>query len=298
MAAPDPEPPPAWFVDALAAPVDLGHIEVDGCEIAYRRWGDPAKPGIILVHGGGANSRWWDHIAPFFARDCCVTALDLSGHGDSGRRYSYSFVHWAEEITALASAESGQPPVIVAHSLGGMASFVAAARHGKRFEGVIIVDSPVRQPTPEQEAQFNRQAFGPLKLYATREAALARFRVVPEQPATLPYVLANLAANSVRAGPDGWTWKFDPGFFGNMGRLDPEILSTVTCRVAILRAEFGLVTPDIGEHMYELLGRTAPVIEVPLAYHHIMLDQPIALVSAVRALLADWRHSYAHRRPV
>jgi pimeloyl-ACP methyl ester carboxylesterase len=160
------------------------------------------------------------------------------------------------------------------------------------------VDSPVRQPTPEQEAQFNRQAFGPLKLYPTREAALARFRVVPEQPATLQYVLDNLAENSVREVPDGWTWKFDPSFFGNLGQLEPEILSTVPCRVAILRAEFGLVTPDIGEHMYELLGRTAPVIEVPLAYHHIMLDQPIALVTAVRALLADWRHSYAHRRPV
>jgi hypothetical protein len=29
----------------------------------------------------------------------------------------------------------------------------------------------------------------------------------------------------------------------------------------------------------------------------VMLDQPIALVSAVRALLADWRHSYALRAP-
>lgn len=297
MAAPESDPP-AWFVDALSVPVDVGHIEVDGCDIAYRRWGEPGAPGIIMVHGGSANSRWWDHIAPFFSRECCVTALDLSGHGDSGRRSKYSFEHWAEEITALATDESGQPPVIVAHSLGGMASFVAASRHGECFEGVIIADSPVRQPTPEQEAQFNRQAFGPLKLYPTREAALARFRVVPEQPTTLPYVLDNLAENSVRAVPDGWTWKFDPSFFGSLGQLDPVILSTVTCRVAILRAEFGLVTPDIGEHMYELLGRTAPVIEVPLAYHHMMLDQPIALVTAVRALLADWRHSYAHRRPV
>src|SRR6202012_4270811 len=101
-------------------------------------------------------------------------------------------------------------------------------RRGEAFEGLIIVASPVRQPTPEQEAQFNRQAFGPLKLYPTREAALARFRVVPEHPAPPPYVLDNLAENSVRAVPDGWTWKFDPSFFGNLGQLDPTILSTVT----------------------------------------------------------------------
>jgi pimeloyl-ACP methyl ester carboxylesterase len=31
-----------------------------------------------------------------------------------------------------------------------------------------------------------------------------------------------------------------------------------------------------------------PLIEVPEAHHHIMIDQPLALVSAIRALLAAW----------
>jgi pimeloyl-ACP methyl ester carboxylesterase len=43
--------------------------------------------------------------------------------------------------------------------------------------------------------------------------------------------------------------------------------------------------------MYELLGRNSPIIEIPDAYHHVMLDQPIALITALRALLADWEHS-------
>ncbi len=294
--------PPGWFLSALAAPVEVGRVEVDGCEIAFRRWGDPSHPALVLVHGGGAHSRWWDHVAPFFAGGCCVTALDLSGHGDSGRRSSYSFEHWAEEITAVAATVSGgaerQPPVVIGHSLGGFATFYAGARHGERFEGVIVVDSPVREPAPEQEASSRRQAFGPLHLYPTREAALARFRTVPEQPGSLPYVVEHIAATSLRRARGGFTWKFDPSFFVTVGSFESEILGSIPCRVAILRPEFGLVTPDIGERMYELLGRTAPVIEIPLAHHHVMLDQPIAFVTAVRALLADWRHSYAHRRPV
>jgi hypothetical protein len=48
--------------------------------------------------------------------------------------------------------------------------------------------------------------------------------------------------------------------------------------------------------MYELLGRVAPVIEIPEAYHHIMLDQPLLLVAGLRTLLADWEHSVPHRR--
>ena len=70
----------------------------------------------------------------------------------------------------------------------------------------------------------------------------------------------------------------------------------VRCRVALFRSEHGLVTPDIGAYMYEQLGRLAPVVEVPLAHHHVMLDQPIPLVTGLRTLLADWEHSVPQRR--
>jgi hypothetical protein len=49
--------------------------------------------------------------------------------------------------------------------------------------------------------------------------------------------------------------------------------------------------------MYDQLGRNAPVIEIPEAYHHMMLDQPLLLVMGLRTLLADWEHSVAKRRP-
>lgn len=289
---------PDWFRDALRAQVETGTVQVSGCDIAFRRWGDPSLPGLILVHGGGAHSGWWDHIAPFFSRECCVTALDLSGHGDSGRRPIYTFDHWAEEIASVAAASSAaQPPVIVAHSLGGFATFRSAARFGEGFEGIIIIDSPVQEESPEQVARRRREAFGPLRRYATREDALSHFRTVPGQPVLIPYVVDHVAEASLRPVEEGWTWKFDPTFFDNLIDIGPDTLRAITCRVAVLRAEHGLVTPDIGRRMYEMLGRTAPVIEVPLAYHHVMLDQPLSLVTAVRSLLADWRHSYAIQVP-
>ena len=36
------------------------------------------------------------------------------------------------------------------------------------------------------------------------------------------------------------------------------------------------MTADIGAAMYEALGRVAPVIEIPEAGHHAMLDQPLS----------------------
>lgn len=290
---------PAWFHQALETEAQTGTIGVAGCEVAVRRWGDPDLPGLVLVHGGGAHSRWWDHVAPFFARDCCVIAMDLSGHGDSGRRPVYTFDLWAEEIAAVAcSTSSAQPPVVLAHSLGGLATFRSAALFGDRFEGIMIVDSPVHDATPEQVARRRREAFGPLRLYGSREDALSHFRTVPDQPDMLPYVVEHVAAHSLRPVEGGWTWKFDPTFFDHLVDIGAETLGAIPCRVAVLRAEHGLVTADVGRHMYELLGRTAPVIEIPLAYHHVMLDQPLALITAVRSLLADWRHSYAIQVPL
>jgi hypothetical protein len=65
----------------------------------------------------------------------------------------------------------------------------------------------------------------------------------------------------------------------------------------LLRSERGLVTRDIGASMDEVLGRVAPVRELPEAGHHAMLDQPRVLLTALRTLLADWDHSEPHRAP-
>ncbi|EQD56319.1 hypothetical protein B1A_11601, partial [mine drainage metagenome] len=35
---------------------------------------------------------------------------------------------------------------------------------------------------------------------------------------------------------------------------------------------------------------------LPEAGHHAMLDEPLILLTALRAVLADWEHSEPHRR--
>jgi pimeloyl-ACP methyl ester carboxylesterase len=87
----------------------------------------------------------------------------------------------------------------------------------------------------------------------------------------------------------GWTWKWDPAVFHHA--MPPAPLARVDCRVALFRAEHGILSAELSDVMYDRLGRVAPVIEIPASAHHIMLDQPIALVAAIRTLLSDWDHS-------
>lgn len=288
---------PQWFLDAIATVPEVGETDVDGCRIHYRRYGQLDRPGLVLVHGGAAHARWWDHVAPLLAGEYCVVALDMSGHGDSGRRDRYEMQTWAREVIAVAehSCLPG-PPIVVAHSMGGWVGINAAAEFADEIAGLMLLDSAVWTPDPEQEAARVGAAFGPLRIYPSVDDALPRFRTVPDQPTSLPYVIDHVARTSVRDVEGGVQWKFDPRIFENRTPPHGELLRRVRSRVALFRAEHGLVSPDIGEYMYVQLGRVAPVIEVPLAWHHIMLDQPIALVTGLRALLADWEHSTPHHR--
>jgi pimeloyl-ACP methyl ester carboxylesterase len=281
--------PPAWFTAALAAPVTQLTTMVEGVPIAYRAWGEPAGRGIVLVHGGAAHSRWWDHIGPLLANGWRVVAIDLSGHGDSGRRGSYSLDGWAREVLAVA-ADAGitAPPTVIGHSMGGHVTLRVARLFGSRIEGAVVIDSPVRDMAPEEHAAQDQRVFRSLHVYPSREAILARFRPVPDQP-VLGYIADHVAATSIRRVDGGWTWKWDPPIFGR--ELPQAPLTRLDCRVALFRAEHGIMSAEMSDVMYDRLGRVAPVIEIPAAGHHVMLDQPIALVAAIRTLLSDWDHS-------
>jgi pimeloyl-ACP methyl ester carboxylesterase len=289
---------PAWFARAVAVPSEDGGVEFDGCRVHYLAWGEPGRRGLVFVHGGGAHAHWWTPVAATFAGEFRVVAVDLSGHGDSGHRERHDPEQWADEVIAAADDASMEGlPVVVGHSMGGFITIVTAARHSDELAGVIVCDSPVTEADPEISA---REAFGRPRTYSSPEEAIARFRTVPPQEHYLDYVIEFVARNSLRPAHGRWEWKFDRRIFEQFGDrvrgIAAPYLDQVDCRLALLRSECGLVTPEIGAFMFEKLGRVAPVIEVPEAGHHAMLDQPLLLLTALRTLLADWDHSEPHRR--
>ena len=289
---------PDWFTRATEAPFERSTVEVEGADINVLSWGTVGKPGLVFVHGGAAHANWWSFIAPMFAKDWHAVAFDLSGHGESGRRAQYSQRMWAQEVMRVSEAAGFPgPPVVVGHSLGGMVTIQTAATYGDQLRGAVIVDTPVRRPSPEQEEGRTGRSFRSPGVYATREEAESHFRLIPPQPCENDYIIDWIAYHSIHETPAGWTWKFDPELF--KGTLVPlrDQLASVRCRVALFTGDrSAIVLPDTAEYMYELMGRVAPVISIPEAYHHLTLDQPLAFVAALRTLLADWEHSVGFKR--
>ena len=253
---------PQWFLDALATLPEHAETESDGVTIHYRRWGSTARPGLVLVHGGAAHSGWWDHIAPLLAGEYCVVALDLSGHGDSGRRDHYDMETWAREVIAVAEhACLPEPPIIVAHSMGGWVGLTVAADHGDDLAGLILLDSMVQRADPEVEAARVGVAFGPLRVYPTIDAALARFRTVPDQPTPLPYVKAQLGHSSIQITVDTygrWLPTGDKAFVDALDRPDRQALAAAVGDQLVTKDQFGELPPPQVIESIRLASSAAP----------------------------------------
>jgi pimeloyl-ACP methyl ester carboxylesterase len=306
------EPPaaPQWFKDAIAQEPERVFVESLGSKLEVLTWGEVGKPGLLFVHGNSAHADWWSFIAPFFAADYRVASMSLAGMGASDWRETYSFGDFAEDAEAVARAvslyEGGQRPIYVGHSFGGGQVFFAAARHPERMHAAILVDTGFGPPPEDLEAMRRRQeeirnvptVDRPSRIYPTMAAALARFRLMPPQPAGNPFIADFIARRSLKPAPmpdgsgQGWTWRFDPNMWTKLDRSGAmfggeKIASVATPLVHIYGAQSRII-------QHRKAGAPSPFppgmmeVEIPDSHHHIMIDQPLALVSALRALLATW----------
>ena len=290
-------PAPEWFQRAIDTPYEERFVSVDGTRVRYQRWGDAGQPGLLLVHGNGAHAHWYDFIAPYFAETHCVVAMSFAGMGDSDWRDTYSVQAFTDEQLAVCEDaglfENDAKPTMVAHSFGGFIAMHTGSKHSDKFAGIMIVDSPVRPPDddwdgPPQRARGN-------KTYTTLEGALARFRLAPPQPCENHYIVDYIARHSLKqvtmeSGQDGWTWKFAPFIWRQFEAMaEPkDMLRAISCPLAIMRGENSILLHEKTWTYMRGLRDDMTMISIPEAQHHVMLDQPLGFVAAVRAQLAAW----------
>ncbi len=290
---------PPWFLDALDTAREDRTIEVDGCRIHYLLWSDDdTKPGLLLAHGMGAHAQWWSFIAPFFTDHYRVAAIDFGGFGDSDYRQNYSADRFVNEMVSVcADARFGDDTIIVGHSFGGFVTLQTAIEHGQRLNGVVLVDSPVRPPDYDWQNRPRTSPIRPKRTYPDRASAIERFSLRPPQECANTYIVDFIAQNSIREVEGGWEWKFDDQLFETFkrGTLSTD-LASIPCRMAVIFGEESkLFTQEIADYMFKVLDSSVPFVSIPEAEHHIWLDQPLAFISSLRTLLAEWRHSQPQR---
>lgn len=307
---PDASDVPAWLEEALLVPRDEGWVESGGCDIHYFRWGNPENPGLLLMHGFLAHSRCFAFIAPFLAENYHVVAFDLSGMGDSGVRDTYPDAVRAAEVEDVARAtglfDHAIKPIVIAHSYGGHVGVTAMQDRHELFGGLIICDLMVLRPERLQ-AHFDQgnpmrsDRSRPNRVYPDYESAKGRFVLSPSQPVNVPSLFDYMAYHSLKQVEGGWTWKFDTSVFQSdfgsaerMLRQGQTIAETPGRKAIVYGQNSVLFDDDSADYIRESGGTDIPTIAIPGARHHLMLDEPIAFVSVLRSILAQWSAQDSH----
>ena len=284
------------FNKLISVPKSEHSVEVLDGNIFYQKWGTPDNPGIVLVHGSGAHSHWWDFVAPLLIDQYEVCALDLSGMGSSDHREHYSPEIFGEEIIAVAE-DSGffdnRPSnlIICGHSLGGYMSIHAANLASEDIKGVIMIDSPIRPPHFDYS---NHQGSGPIrkrKTYPDKKTILERFKLAPDQPTDFPFVIDYIAKNSIQEVNGGFEWKFDDTLFSKLGypHMPKNNAFNLLCPLGFIYGEnSALVTEPILNYMKSKFKEDTPIIEIKGAHHHVLLDKPIELAETIKKIVKDW----------
>jgi pimeloyl-ACP methyl ester carboxylesterase len=197
-----------WVQRMIDSPGRSAYQNDEGRRTHYLEWGDPCNPRVmLLLHGFLGHAHWWDFVAPWFAAEYRVMAIDFCGMGDSSHQPHYSNQVFVDQVGA------------VLRTIGS----------------------------------------------------------------------ADLARHSANQLSDGYMWKFDEALLGGVdwrSVTEGELLHEIAVPLDFIAGELSeVVSAELAQRIGKALRNGRGPITIPSAYHHVPVNQPLALVAALRSLL-------------
>jgi len=275
-----------WLEGAWAKKPELRSVSVEGARVSYRAWNldDKEKPGLLLTHGYIGHGGWWDHIAPHFLDKYRVIAPDLTGMGDSEWRPEYSREQYGREFLAVARDAGLDRVVIACHSYSSISALWATHLAPDLIERVIVIDALVFE-IPQRDVMITTT-----RRYPDMESMLGRYKLMPPGRWPLPQVLDYVARRSCRLTDEGdWTWKFDPTIMqAAIGNPLSEKMNGMHLPVDYIYGEHSeIATEAVRNRFLAGMPGCGQMVAIPLSHHHVMIEQPVGLIAALKGVLAQ-----------
>jgi pimeloyl-ACP methyl ester carboxylesterase len=259
---------------------------VSGVTLHARHFGQDESPLLILLHGGGANSHWWDHLAPTLSESFHVVALDFRGHGDSLYPEGLEVSAFDRDLDALLEHLGAPEAILMGHSMGARVAVSGAAR---RNDIRAVVAFEISRGAQRGDRRRARLALAARRTYSSFEEAARRFQFVPAAHGVDESLRASIARWSVREESDGrFGFKFDARWF-TVPSSDPPDLAQIACPTLVLRgADSGLLTPEGAAELIASIP-DARCVEITGGGHNAHVERPVQFLAAVTAFLTPFR---------
>ena len=97
---------------------------------------------LVLIHGLGSSILDWENQVEFLSKHFQIVAIDLRGHGKSGKPSGpYSVPRFASDTAKLIQFLNLAPAHVAGISMGGMVAFQLALDAPKLVKSLIIINS-------------------------------------------------------------------------------------------------------------------------------------------------------------
>lgn len=268
--------------------------------------GAATHPVLLVLHGSLGDHRAL-RLFTELADRYRVVLWDQRGNGLSERITSeeYTFDSVVEEIDAVKAMFSPDAPVtLLGHSFGAMYSALYMSRRPEAVDKAVLIEpgglnGKIMQATFRQviaidlldhglnEAFWQSEFLSPADheamdykaLQVLLNGKLTRYHCDPERPMPMPLWRPGAhieAMRYVRMGPR----------FGSFDYDFAAGLETFPRRVLLVGSDCSALGYDFQVRHHQPLFHNAEVLEIREAGHRLMVEQPAALLAAVRRFLA------------
>jgi pimeloyl-ACP methyl ester carboxylesterase len=245
----------------------------DGVPIHYTVEGR-GDPALVFVHCWNCDRHFWDAQLRAFRKSHRVVAIDLAGHGESGKeRKDWTIDAFGDDVKAVVDKLGLKRIVLVGSSMGGPVSLEAARKLGDKVVGIVAVDTlqDVEQKAPpEQVDKMLQDMKSDYRGETTKFISGNLF-----SPTTPPAVRKRVLAGATSASPDR-----------SVAILRAAMLYDPVPALAEIHVPIRAINSDKYPTNVEANRRHIPQFDVALmkgAGHYLMLEDP----DRFNALLTD-----------
>ena len=254
-------------------------------QLHVRQWGDADAPPVICVHGVQAYGGRFRRLAEERLADRYrVVAVDLRGHGQSGREEPWTMDAHVDDLVEAF----GEPAIWIGHSFGGRLVAELIARRPELVRRAVLLDPALTVP-PDYAEFLAEEELAADASYATPDEGVDAWTSGLFRPAT-DAVKAEIREQLVE-GQDG-RFRFD---------YSPEVVAAGYREIAALPASWeragvptmivaGLASKFVSggevEHYRSSLGDKFEVVVVP-AGHPVLWDAFDQTADAIERFLVE-----------
>ena len=262
-----------------------GFVRLDDGDMHVVQEGQDGAPVVVLIHGTGASTAWWDPVVPALAGACRVIRIDLAGHGRSASPAGgYGIPAQARRVGAVLDQLGAGRVTVIGHSTGGTVATALAEQRPSKVAALALIGIGPSLDAVADQGVLGRLLLAPLPgrlLWALRTEAIIRkaSRTAFTRPVDIPdaIITATLGmthralAGTSRASDDYLQQQSLPARLAVLGLPVLVIFGTDDQRWRASSATAYHAVPGARVEMLPGVGHT-PMMEDPQTTGQLLLD--------------------------